>query len=619
VTIYDNITHNTTISSSGTLSHHQKVDANINLSVASGVTLTIPQGITFMMGSNSNLISNGQLLANGSSSNPINFFPISGSSPGSWGYLKFDGSGASPSVLDHIKMSYGREIQCFNGANITIQNSKLSGNQNGIYCDYSSSPTIQHDTIENVQYHSIISFGASSPKILDNQLGKYSGPYYHNSCGLWLIGSSAYVARNTIRGMGFGVYATWSSNPQFTPSPNLNIPTPYPNNYITDNNCGVVAYETSYPVMGFYDPPDPMIGGYNGLEGEPYDVAVCAGCGVFAEQNWWGSDLTLSYQVGQGAWLDTIPKLTTDPFQQSVADHEPVKRLSSLSLPANMTALSQNPSLPKKEDEDLLIRALSLRRHKRYNEAVVIYKKLLAVKGRSQAALSGLADMFRENKDNSILEYFQGLRSNPESYPFAQQDWAKISGLLASMHIQRGEYSTAKQVYDEIITQYPGTSDDRHAKFQKFLLALHIDKDRDAAALILNDLASKFSDGQEVEFAEYLLNGAGTSEKSGSDSQSPMSRKSKKNGIPEKFELSANYPNPFNPSTTIQYAIPQNSYVTLKVFDVLGKEIAALVNEEKSVGFYDVRFDASHLSSGIYFYQIQAGSFRSTKKMILTK
>ncbi len=89
--------------------------------------------------------------------------------------------------------------------------------------------------------------------------------------------------------------------------------------------------------------------------------------------------------------------------------------------------------------------------------------------------------------------------------------------------------------------------------------------------------------------------------------------------IPERFTLNQNYPNPFNPSTRIEYQVASNSQVSLKVYDVLGKEVATLVNEEKPVGSYEVNFNASQLSSGIYFYKLQAGSFVETKKMILLK
>ncbi len=85
------------------------------------------------------------------------------------------------------------------------------------------------------------------------------------------------------------------------------------------------------------------------------------------------------------------------------------------------------------------------------------------------------------------------------------------------------------------------------------------------------------------------------------------------------YQLKQNYPNPFNPVTTINYQIPELSFVTLKVYDVLGSEVAILVNEEKLIGRYEVEFDGSELTSGIYFYKLQAGDFIETKKMILIK
>ena len=89
--------------------------------------------------------------------------------------------------------------------------------------------------------------------------------------------------------------------------------------------------------------------------------------------------------------------------------------------------------------------------------------------------------------------------------------------------------------------------------------------------------------------------------------------------IPNSYHLSQNYPNPFNPSTTISWQLAASSFVTLKVHNVLGKEVAALVNEEVQAGMHSVNFDASHLSSGIYFYTLKTNSFMQTKKMILLR
>jgi hypothetical protein len=89
--------------------------------------------------------------------------------------------------------------------------------------------------------------------------------------------------------------------------------------------------------------------------------------------------------------------------------------------------------------------------------------------------------------------------------------------------------------------------------------------------------------------------------------------------IPTEFSLSQNYPNPFNPRTTIKYSIPQRSFVSITVYNILGKEVSKLVNEEKLSGSYEVQFDGNRLSSGVYFYRLQAGKFSETKKLMLLK
>ncbi len=89
--------------------------------------------------------------------------------------------------------------------------------------------------------------------------------------------------------------------------------------------------------------------------------------------------------------------------------------------------------------------------------------------------------------------------------------------------------------------------------------------------------------------------------------------------IAKSFQLFQNYPNPFNPISTIKYQIPKDGLVKLKVYDILGREVAELVNEKKQAGYYQVDLDASKLASGIYIYRIQAGEFSSTKKMVLMK
>jgi hypothetical protein len=90
-------------------------------------------------------------------------------------------------------------------------------------------------------------------------------------------------------------------------------------------------------------------------------------------------------------------------------------------------------------------------------------------------------------------------------------------------------------------------------------------------------------------------------------------------GVPAVWSLDQNYPNPFNPSTMIHYQLPMDNYVIMKVYDLLGREVAVLVNERKTAGSYSVHWDAGSLGSGVYFYRLTAGSFISTRKCLLVR
>ena len=104
----------------------------------------------------------------------------------------------------------------------------------------------------------------------------------------------------------------------------------------------------------------------------------------------------------------------------------------------------------------------------------------------------------------------------------------------------------------------------------------------------------------------------------GSDA-STTTEVSQNNSVPVQFTLEQNYPNPFNPTTAISYQLSANSFVTLKVYDLLGREVATLVNGQRESGSYQTTFDASHLSSGVYLYQLRAGDYVQTRKMALMK
>jgi hypothetical protein len=89
--------------------------------------------------------------------------------------------------------------------------------------------------------------------------------------------------------------------------------------------------------------------------------------------------------------------------------------------------------------------------------------------------------------------------------------------------------------------------------------------------------------------------------------------------IPKRYDLKQNYPNPFNPVTKINFELPKDGFVSLKIYDILGREIVTLVNEVRTAGYYSMDFDASTLSSGVYFYRMESGTFSNIKRMVLIK
>jgi hypothetical protein len=88
---------------------------------------------------------------------------------------------------------------------------------------------------------------------------------------------------------------------------------------------------------------------------------------------------------------------------------------------------------------------------------------------------------------------------------------------------------------------------------------------------------------------------------------------------PSQFELLQNYPNPFNPSTIIRYALPERSHVILSVFNTLGQQVATLMNGSQNAGYHEVKFDGTGFASGVYYYQLQAGDFMQSRRLVLLK
>jgi len=125
--------------------------------------------------------------------------------------------------------------------------------------------------------------------------------------------------------------------------------------------------------------------------------------------------------------------------------------------------------------------------------------------------------------------------------------------------------------------------------------------------------ANNFYGGGTTATANYYLDDYSISRLDVSGVAEPVAE------VPAQYTLEQNYPNPFNPATTIRFQIPKSEFVTLKIYNLLGEEVATLLSNQLISGFHSADWDASRMASGVYFYRLEAGSYSSVKKMLLLK
>jgi tetratricopeptide (TPR) repeat protein len=218
-------------------------------------------------------------------------------------------------------------------------------------------------------------------------------------------------------------------------------------------------------------------------------------------------------------------------------------------------------------------------------------------------AATELFKLMKRYSRSDILSYFGNFTSSNKHYPL-------LSKLIADNNLQIGQFDKAISIYDNLIKTYSNEYYGINARFQKLFAYVNIKNDRTKAQQMLTQIESlNLTDPLwtiQIQRAESMLGNSGNN-----NSNSEIS-------APSGYAV-MNYPNPFNPSTIISYQLPKDGVVTVKVFDILGREIKTLVEGYKAQGTYTISFDASKLASGIYFYQLRAGNFVSTKKMLFLK
>jgi tetratricopeptide (TPR) repeat protein len=264
-------------------------------------------------------------------------------------------------------------------------------------------------------------------------------------------------------------------------------------------------------------------------------------------------------------------------------------------------------------NEDSLFQALELRLNKKYKEAKNLLVSFIAHHPDNQRAYIELYNCYSKETVNDIINFFNSLPSK------ASKD---NELLLAGLYHRNGNIKMSKVVNNRIIAQNRNTSLAERAIINNAYIALYDENNIDEAVKIFKEALKQPELSTEMELEnvrEAIESYAKALGKQVGDLPAFGKSLAKENVIPKEYELFNNYPNPFNPTTTIRYGLPKDGFVTLKVYDILGREVATLVNEYEAAGSYIVTFNAGNLASGIYIYQLKSGGFVANKKLILMK
>jgi hypothetical protein len=498
--------------------------------------------------------------------------------------MVFFGTPSSSSILQHAAINHNYRTLCLMGANVTIANCHFLNSRDGVYF-YNSAPSIINNIITNPIYGLAGEASGLSPWIQGNTITRSATPRQYRGIYLW-NNTNSVLWKNNITGFDYGGYfgdgCLTQSNGDFFEC----------NNIITDNNYGIATAGGSWTSLGDDDGYRTMSGIYNN---STYDVLTKEESGFVSFYNFFGAN----------------PKIFTDTATYNYVEFEgnqstfPCGNQSNISTKNNILT---NNSLHKSA-EDNYLDGLRLEKEGKIDEAINFYKDKIQKDVFVKASLSKLASIKNKYSKPGLTGYFQSLLTTQPKY------YGIIKNLIGDIYLQNDRFDDAITAFNNVINHSTTDHDGINARFEKLFAYLHIKNDPSTASNILSDIKGINSKDEEVQMriiiAEDLINGS----KKGLNKNVNLANVN----IPKSYELYQNYPNPFNPVTTIRYQIPKSGTVTLKVYDILGKEVATLVNENKIEGSYDFSFNAYGFASGVYIYQLRVNDYVSSKKMILLK
>ncbi len=478
------------------------------------------------------------------------------SSSGTWGGIQFN-SGSSGSLVSYSIISDASNGIYENGVTVSMWDCAIKNCTNGIYL-YDSSPNISYSNIYNNSY-----------------------------AGIYSISSSPYLYNNYIQNNDYGVYCTTSSNPSFGWGGGQGM------NNITNNSYGVFCWNNSLPMLG---QSSPLNGGYNNLVNTSWNVYNMSSGSIYAQNNWWGTTNTQNFKIaGTGGvaynpYLSSAVSISAPPLNNSVSTPY-ASTVSDVSLLSELSNAYQLVA-----SNDLVgARSICLSLITNYPDSSVSFN-----------ALNLLKDTYPSTNLPVLRDAYNSLFHNKEKKELYAMAGLMMAGIDTANHLN---------LIDSVINTYKGNSVVELALFDKFVYYYFEKGDKQNALEVSEEIDTLFPQSQGSVEAHSILGDQVSGGVNASGEQTPERIATQTS---TEYSLS-NYPNPFNPTTTISYNLSTSGHVTLKVYDILGREVKTLVNEDESAGYHNAVFDANRLASGVYFYRLTAPGIVVTKKMVVTK
>ena len=410
---------------------------------------------------------------------------------------------------------------------------------------------------------------------------------------------------------GNGVYCTYYSNPHFQEG-------------YADTGRNVIAYNgekgiridnTSLPYLSQDDPYDPANNSiYSNIEEEVYSEATQE---VTATYNWWGeyppNPIHFVGDVDYSNWLTSDPNSNPHGLYKIIAGDST----------ANFTN-STNDS--PKDAQEHFYKGYKLEAAKKYQEAISEYEYVIDKYPECSDALLALVRLPRcyekLGKRDEASVYLENV--------VQKNNTIELGGMATELQVpsfvQQGDYKQALSLYDDIMKNYPQTELAKQALFGTWHIHFDLTKDKEAAKAAMDQYSSIYGEDENLLFMKLAVGEITLENAPKLAKQWLVDDKETEHTSalvpPQKFELEGNYPNPFNPETSIKYALPEAIHVSVEIYNVLGQKIITLLDADMPQGYHVVKWNGRNstgqkVSAGIYLVRMKAGSFEKTQKMTL--